>query len=214
MDYTVTDILANADTVSTKRGIKRYINNFRDFMKERNYPYRFFVDGNNVFVQRVLNKGYTGMKKSKPVRAVSGLICVERIDGRRGMFKVTLRKNKLGAYALEMPEEMMESSDIFNSFIMDNMPGKYADSPVLLLEWFDNRPILPNLLMLSYKTAEVLPTKEVLNADQSKLGSDPGGDDKLQAYHEGERQEIRIPGRETAPGEDICLWGSDSIGIP
>jgi len=130
------------DTVYLKRAIQ-----------ESKQPYRFFVDGCHVKAHRML----LGSKKKndKAVAVISGLLDVRRdTDG-----SYTLRTKYYDKPTKEykgVTEEIFQDYETFNSFLTENKSDDRRDKPVVLLDWFEDKAILPYLILISDKTTKVL----------------------------------------------------------
>jgi len=152
-EYSIIDIAVNADRIAKKVGRRKW-KSLSNSIDARRYPYRYFLDGDNIFVHRVL-LGAASTTTRGVKKAVSGLIHVERTG--RGLFTVRTKQGRRATCVyLDTPEEMFEDMEVFNSYLLSEGKRKKGEKPVQLLDWFHKRTILPNLLQISKKTAEVL----------------------------------------------------------
>ena len=133
-------------------------------LKKLRYPYRFFVKGHNIYAHSVFPENAKGFDIEA---VVSGLIYVTKETS--GNYRIKLKKlDRAFVDIREVPYEMFIDTDTFNSYIVNKHKEKKGSvvKKVMLLDWFANRSILPNLLMISEKTEEYFNThKEVPDVD-------------------------------------------------
>lgn len=162
--YAISKIVTNASMLARQIDVMQ--NDLRRLRwKEVVKLHRFIVNTDSVSLAEYVYSKQKNRRDNPQISVISGLLYVEK-DG-EDTYSITVRKNtKARVVTFEKVHvSVFQDKDTFNSYIEMCCKKEELREFPLLLEWFGTKAILPNLLIISEQTAEVLKRRNK-NADQ------------------------------------------------
>lgn len=154
--HTIAELALHSDEFSERIKSEASEQNIMAIQRSLN-PYRFYLEGNCAMVHtshldRTNFSEWIHIKK----KTTNGLIHVVQEDERSFTIRTRYAKDKIHTYRNVVPQ-LFANKDVLNSLLAQRHESENKrDKPVQLLDWFNNEDILPNLMLISELTAEVL----------------------------------------------------------